>query len=129
MRWLLVLGAVAVALLVAAWHYDFRWPWAESAIYAGHSAPVVGSGGTCGRVADVYFARNSPGQPTYVDFGAPRPDQNFTVVIWRKDRANFKSPPESWQGKTICVTGVVTSSNGLTEITVHSPNQLRVSNN
>lgn len=127
MRWVFSVVVIVVAVLVAGRY--FHWSWTDPATYTGQESPVAGSGGTCGRVADVYFARNSRGQPTFVDFGAPHPHEDFTVVIWGDDRPNFNPPPESWQGKKVCITGKVTHYHGRPEIVAHAPDQIRVSPN
>lgn len=41
-------------------------------------------------------------------------------------RPKFKEPPETLQGKSICVTGVISEYKGKAEIVVEDPGQLSV---
>ncbi len=69
-----------------------------------------------GPVADVHYAANGDGQPTFLYLGAPYPDPSrLTVVIWGRDRAHFSRPPEeAYASTTICVAGTVeTTPDGL----------------
>src|SRR3954462_7898335 len=43
-----------------------------------------------GLVARVFYARSSPGRPTFIDIGAAYPKKSrVTLVIWAEDRVNF----------------------------------------
>src|SRR5450755_2177195 len=45
---------------------------------------------------------------TFINLGAAYPESPLTVVIFTKDKANFREAPEAiYADKTICVTGVV----------------------
>lgn len=81
----------------------------------------------CGKVASATHAIRSKGQPTFLNLDEPYPNQIFTVVIWGTDRAKFQDPPEkAYRGKTICVTGPITSYQGKPEIVVKDPKQIVV---
>ncbi|MGI0135129.1 MAG: DNA-binding protein [Candidatus Micrarchaeaceae archaeon] len=80
----------------------------------------------CGIAASVHFAYRSHGQPTFVNLEKPYPNQVFTIVIWGSDRGRFKPSPESWQGKKICVTGLIKSYRGNPEVIARSPEQITV---
>ncbi|MGH8428480.1 MAG: hypothetical protein ACRES7_10965 [Gammaproteobacteria bacterium] len=147
MRKVLVLGGIVLAIFVAGRHFD--WPWADPATYFAHGAHIARNGGipsdaltpeqaaqnvgrratVCGIAANVYFAENSYGQPTFIDFGAPHPNEDFTVVIFGDDRANFKPSPESWMGHKICVSGRIKSYHGSPEIIASGPGQIQLSHN
>jgi hypothetical protein len=86
----------------------------------GHRATI------CGVVANVHFASGSHGSPTFVDLGAPYPNEPFQIVIWGDDRSGISPAPESWQGKKICVTGNVRLYKGVPEIIARSSGQIRV---
>jgi hypothetical protein len=64
------------------------------------------------------------GQPTFLN-DAPYPNHIFTAVIWGSERRQFNPPPESWQGKALCVTGSVELFQQRPQIVVSSPSQLR----
>lgn len=132
MRWLLVIGVIALALFVAVRH--FHWHWADPATYL-HRGDVTyvdggssggAKGGRCGLVADVHYAARSNGRPTFIDLGHPYPNQTLTVVIWGDDRARFDPPPESLRGRRICISGAVRSYHGRPEIVAYGPGQIRV---
>lgn len=92
---------------------------AEAAEHIGERATV------CGRVESASYASRSPGQPTFLNFGRPYPDQLFTVVIWGSDRARFATPPEvAFKGADVCVTGVVREYRGRPEIVVSNPSAI-----
>jgi DNA/RNA endonuclease YhcR with UshA esterase domain len=81
-----------------------------------------------GPVVSTYYAEDSNGQPTFINVGRDYPDPSrFTVVIWGDSRANFEQPPEkAYDGKVICVTGVVTIYQGAAQIEVAQPSQIVV---
>ena len=81
-----------------------------------------------GPVADVHYAANGDGQPTFLYLGAPYPDPTrLTVVIWGRDRGRFPRPPEeAYASTTICVAGTVeTTPDGL-GMEVDSPGNIAV---
>lgn len=96
-------------------------PWDEAKYHIGERATVYGP------VASTKWATSSRGQPTFINIGNSYPNTNrFTVVIWGENRGNFPFAPEShYSGKTISVTGLITSYEGIPEIEVTSPNQIQ----
>jgi micrococcal nuclease len=55
------------------------------------------------------------------------PNDLFTVVIFAKDKSNFKEAPEvMYNDKNICVTGVVKKYKDKPEIIVSSPDQITI---
>ncbi|HUI08122.1 MAG TPA: hypothetical protein VL486_14070 [Verrucomicrobiae bacterium] len=79
----------------------------------------------CGVVASTkYLARS---KLTFLNLGRPYPDQPFTVVIGDAARPKFKDPPEDFfKGKTICVTGLITTHNDKPQITIDDPAQIEI---
>jgi hypothetical protein len=62
-----------------------------------------------GPVVAAHYDSSLSGAPTYIEMGAAYPDpKSLSVVILGASRAAFPAPPEQlYQGKTICVIGVV----------------------
>ena len=103
---LIIGGAVLLALLVAV-HYA-HWRWNDHKADRQKSNQTTQQGNEiCGIVASVYYDSHGNGQPTFIDLGHPYPDQTYTIVIWDDNLSKFNPPPQSWQGKNICVTGSV----------------------
>lgn len=90
----------------------------EAAAHVGEHARV------CGIVASAKFARDSRGQPTFLNLGKAYPDQVFTALVWGSDRPAFPYPPESLEGRGICVTGVISEYKGKPQIIVSGPAQI-----
>ncbi len=87
----------------------------------------VGENATvCGVVASTHYARGSRGNPTFVNLDKPYPNQVFTILIWGEDLAKFSPKPSTWDGKRVCVTGVITSYRGSPEIVAKTPEQITV---
>jgi hypothetical protein len=89
------------------------------------------AGQLAGRQATVAIPRvaasyqpNVRGQPTFLN-DAPYPNHVFTAVVWGNNRRQFQPPPESWQDKSLCVTGPVELYQQRPQIVVISPSQLR----
>ena len=82
----------------------------------------------CGPVVSTKWASASNGSPTFLNIGNAYPDINrFTVIIWKDYRENFKVLPETYyQGKTICVTGLIIDYEGVPEIEVRSQDEIEV---
>ena len=80
----------------------------------------------CGKVVGIHFVSSGKGQPTFVHFDEPYPDQIFTLVIWGSDRPKFGRPEEIYRGKELCVTGKITVYLGIPEIVANNPNQVQV---
>ena len=92
---------------------------AQAIKYVGKKATV------CGTVASATYASRTKGKPTFLNLDEPYPRQIFTVVIWGKNRDDFKDAPESmYRDKRICVTGLVESYKGKPEIMVSVPDQI-----
>jgi endonuclease YncB( thermonuclease family) len=92
----------------------------EAAAHAGEDATV------CGKVARASWMRSVKGEPTFVDFERPHPDQPFKAVLWGRDRAGFGEPEKEWPGRTLCVTGRIEIHKGKPEIVLRDPGQVEV---
>jgi DNA/RNA endonuclease YhcR with UshA esterase domain len=82
----------------------------------------------CGPAVTTSYALNSKGKPTFLNVGKGYPDpQRLTVVIWEENRSKFSIPPDTlYEGKNICVEGLITLYKGVPEIEVSSPSQITI---
>lgn len=96
--------------------------WSETSQYIGQTKTV------CGNIVRTTFAQNTNGQPTYLDMGRAYPDSSrVSIVIWGSSRANFSTPPETlYRNKTICVTGVIKTYQGIPQIEVRTPADIEI---
>lgn len=81
-----------------------------------------------GEVKASEYRSESNYQPTYIDLGAPYPDESrVTMVVWGEDRGNFPGAPESiYLGRTVCVTGELYDYEGVVYVKVETPDQVQV---
>lgn len=94
---------------------------AEEAIkYAGQTITV------CGRVVAANFVQATRGEPTFLNFEKPYPNQPFMAVIWGMHRARFRSPELAYLQKRICVAGRIDIYQGVAEMVVTTPSAIRV---
>ena len=64
---------------------------------------------------------------TLINIGDAYPKSPLTIVIFAKDRSNFKEAPDAmYNDKTICVTGVIKEYNSKPEIIVTSSDQITI---
>src|SRR5262249_9393194 len=96
-------------------------PWQRAATRVGTVATVIG------RVASTKYAASSNGSPTFLDIGRSYPNEGLSVVIWIENKAAFGRPEVKYQGRTICVRGLVGSYNGVPAIEARSPTQIAIS--
>ena len=81
----------------------------------------------CGHVASAAHFASVRGKPTFLNLERPYPDQAFTVVVWGSSRSRFEGPPERlFDGKSICVTGLIETYRGRPQIVVEDPGQIVV---
>lgn len=96
----------------------------EAEDYIGKAAVV------CGKVANVRFIPQIGGQPTFINFGQPDPNQDFTIVIWGEHRLKWKELPENiYPHKELCVTGMIESHDGTPQIAAEQPQQIQLMGN
>ena len=81
----------------------------------------------CGPVAGTKYGATSSGKPTWLNIGKDYPSsERFVVIIWGENRGNFPQPPESYyDGKSICVTGLIQEYEGIPQIEVTTPDQIQ----
>lgn len=73
----------------------------------------------CGKVYGVKYLQQAKNSPTFINMGAPYPNQLLTVVIWNDVRKQFeKTPEELFSNKEICVTGKIEMFKGKPQIVV-----------
>lgn len=81
-----------------------------------------------GTIASTYYSYESCGSSTFLNFDRPYPEQTFTIVIWGPDRSKFQESPEiMFEGKTVYVTGEISSYKGKPQIIVTDPSQIEIS--
>lgn len=132
-RWVLVVVGLLVGGLLLA--RDFITPSSgppaadAPTVLVDSVAQHVGEAArVCGRVVDASYVPRVDGQPTFLNFGSPHPNQDFTAVIWGEVRDRFEALPEDlYGGRRICVTGRVELHEGTPQIEVRSPEQIDVS--
>lgn len=96
--------------------------WKDASSHVGETVTLYGP------VADSTFASSSTNQPTFINVGAAYPSGNrVTIIVWGEDRGNFPSAPEKmYEGKTICVTGEIYVYDGVCNIKITSPGQIKI---
>lgn len=122
MRKTLTLGLwIALVLSAAGAPAAETVPAIEAVQHVGQTVTV------CRPVAGVARFERLQGEPTFLNFDRPHPDQSFTVVIWGIDARRFAQPPHRmFAGKEICVTGAIEIYKGKPQIVVRDPAQITV---
>ena len=80
----------------------------------------------CGTVARIHWAKNTHGQPTFLDIDKSYPNEVFTIVIWGEDRVKFGNIEEKYAHEHVCASGEITSYRGKPEMALHVPAALAV---
>jgi len=63
----------------------------------------------------------------FLNLGANYPNSLLTIVIFTRDKANFKEPIESlYTDKNICVTGTIKEYKGKPEIIITRPQDILI---
>lgn len=78
----------------------------------------------CGVIASVNDLSGSKESPIYLSFDKPYPNNDFTAIIYSKNRKNFDIEPASLTGYKACVYGKVRVYKGKAQIEVVKENQL-----
>lgn len=117
--------SVLIPLVVAAAFAPHSTALAQKVVSPQEASQHVGEVVTVrGTVAGVGHSPRS--NTTFVNFGAPYPNHDFTAVIFRSAAPQFPDA-DSWTGKTVSVTGLVKTYSGKPEIILNSPSQIKVS--
>lgn len=117
------LAFIIATFLLAA---SFGESCADEFILPEEAIDHVGEYGTvCGTVASSRYAVRSKGSPTFLNIDEPYPNQVFTALIWGSDRDKFEKPPEEYfEGKEICVEGLISTYRRKAQIVVDEPWQI-----
>ena len=75
-------------------------------------------------IASTRYAHGSNGAPTYLNFDKPYPENDFTVVVWGRDRGNFPYKPEDLKDHQACVYGRIDDYRGKPQIIALRPEQI-----
>jgi hypothetical protein len=77
----------------------------------------------CTKIFSTKYLDNS--KMTFLNAGAAYPNSPLTIVIFGKDRTNFKDAPETlYANKDVCVTGLLKEYKGKAEIVVTKPEEI-----
>ncbi len=77
-------------------------------------------------ICDKVYSSEPTSNQTLLYLGGDNPKQLLTVIIKATDIAKFKGHPETdFNGKDVCITGVVTNNKGKAEIVVTDPKQIK----
>jgi len=121
MRIIRILGLILVSLVVASSQTQtVHLKAAEAKDHVGEKATV------CGKVVSARFAKDSKGQPTFLNLDEPYPNHIFTIVIWGSDRGKFGDIVTKYSVKDVCATGKISSYEGKPEIAVSDPSQIEI---
>lgn len=107
-------------------YFGFNGTLADEYLSPSEAIDHVGEYATvCGTVASSKYALKSKGSPTFLNLDEPYPDQVFTALIWGADRDDFVEAPEKlYEGKAICVEGLISTYRKKAQIIVSSPEQI-----
>jgi DNA/RNA endonuclease YhcR with UshA esterase domain len=75
------------------------------------------------KVANVHVAG---GGSIFINLGAPHPNEKFTIFIPGKYASEFTGAKEKYEGKTISVTGRITTHKDKPQIIAASPDDITV---
>lgn len=96
--------------------------WKDASAHVGEVVTVDGE------VVGAEYAKNSNGEPTFINLGAAYPSSDrVSVIVWGEDRCRFSKAPESaYLGKHLRVTGEIYLYDGVCNIKVTSPSQIEI---
>lgn len=81
----------------------------------------------CGKVADAAFVETMENSPTFLNLGAPYPNQLLNLVIWKDQRQQYDPAPEKFYiNKNVCVTGKIEIIHDLPQIPIYNKRQIKV---
>ena len=79
----------------------------------------------CGVVSGGYYAKSTRGKPTFINLDGKYPHQNFTILIWGRDKHHFNSPEIRYNGQRVCVSGIIKLHKGIPEMEIRDRGDLR----
>jgi len=81
----------------------------------------------CGKVFSTNYLPDTRESPTFLNMGAPYPNDSLTVLIWKNTRTRFPyKPEEKLLNKQICVTGKIVNYKGKPQIVIHKEEQIQI---
>jgi len=119
-KWRILAFPVVAMLWASLGHAQTSISAAEAKNHVGEKAVV------CGKVASAHYASKSRGNPTFINFDKPYPNEIFTLLIWGSDRSKFGNPELDYVDKRMCVTGKISDYKGIPEIVASEPSQIKV---
>lgn len=100
-------------------HHVDKVRWSRAASRAGQTL------GVSGPVKSVRYEPDEKGSPTFINIGADYPSpKRFTAIVWGKDRDNFYDL-DQFDGQHVCVYGTVRTYQGIAQIYVQNPSQMK----
>jgi hypothetical protein len=93
---------------------------AQAAAHVGQFATVSG------QVLSADYRPGNDNSPTFLDFGALYPAPLFIAIVWGPDRPKFGALETTYNGKTISITGTITTYHGKPAIVVTDPAQIKI---
>jgi predicted lipoprotein len=117
-------GEMAMRMLLFALVFSFvAAPALAQTIAPNEAKNHVGQNVTVqGVVSQVHHAAS--GKVIFLDIGGRYPDAQFTAVVFASDFDKFPKV-DSWEGKTVDVTGAVKLYHGRPEIILNDPAQIK----
>lgn len=80
-----------------------------------------------GKVFGGRYLSRSDNAPTFLNVGGDFPNQLLTLVVWGKDRSNFKdAPEEAYKGREVKVAGKVELHRGKPQIILYKDDQITI---
>ncbi len=90
--------------------------WREAAEHVGARGAVAGA------VAAVTTAADVGGEPTFLNLGAPHPDEpRFDVVVYAEVREAATLDLHALEGEVVCAAGTIGERDGVAQIVVDHP--------
>ena len=81
----------------------------------------------CGDVVSAETVFHLRGEPTFINFGRPHPNQEFTAVLWAQERNRHSFPTEfELVNRRVCITGRIEDHNGTPQIRIRKPIQVAI---
>lgn len=127
-RWFLTMAGATAFVFVAVLGISAM---AKKRIPSIHAAEHIGERAVvCGLVADARWDADANDRPTYLNFDRAYPDQTFTAVISFPTRKQLRDsigdwPDRYYEGREVCVEGVVLEGRGKPRIKVSKLSAIR----
>ncbi len=80
-----------------------------------------------GFVSSTFYAKDQPGNPTFLNIGQPFPNEKITVIIWGANRENFIEPEKTYLNQFVYLRGIIQkTSSGKLIMSIIYPNQIEI---